>query len=326
MTRHIVFLDRDTVPAHLTIRAPSFEHTWTNHPRTAPEQVVERLAGADLAVVNKVRITGEMIAQLPKLKMIAIAATGYDNIDIAACREAGIVVSNVRGYAINTVPEHTFALILALRRSVLPYSADVVQGKWQQAGQFCFFDHPIADLAGSRLGIFGEGILGSRVAQLGRAFSMDVVFAAHKGRADMTGVPAPEGGFTPFQEVVETSDVITLHCPLLDSTRGLIGAAEFAQMKKKPLLVNTARGGLVDEAALEHALDEGLIAGAAFDVTTPEPPPADHRLMKLAARRSNFILTPHVAWASFEAISTLCDQVIDHLENFVAGKPSNTVT
>jgi len=194
-----------------------------------------------------------------------VAATGTDNIDLVACQQRGIVVSNVRNYAKHTVPEHTFALIFALRRSICAYRDAVKAGRWQEAAQFCFFDHPIRDLAGSTLGIIGDGVLGQSVASIGRALGMRVLFSAHKGRTGQGSL------YTPFEEVLRQSDIITLHCPLNANTRHMIGATEFAHMARKPLLINTGRGGLVDEAAVGPALQAGHIAGAAFDVTSVEP-------------------------------------------------------
>lgn len=317
MTR-IVFLDRSTIGPSVTISKPSFPHEWADYDRTQPDQVVERLKDADIAVCNKVPIRRDSIEQLPKLKMICIPATGYDAFDIAACKERGIVVSNVRGYAVNTVPEHTFALIFALRRSIVGYRQDVIDGRWQKEAQFCFFTHPISDLAGSTLGIFGEGALGQSVARIGQALGMRTLFAAHKGVSGLGPL------YTPFDEVLETADIITLHCPLMPSTRDMIAAPEFAKMKKKPLLINCARGGLVNEADLVDALDKGQISGAGFDCLTSEPPKPDNPLLKVLDR-PNVIVTPHVAWASDEAMQTLWDQVISHIENFQAGKPSNRV-
>ena len=249
---------------------------------------------------------------------MAVAATGTDPIDLAACRERGIVVSNIRHYAVNTVPEHTFALIFALRRSLCAYRDAVRAGRWQQAGQFCFFDFPIRDLAGATLGVIGDGVLGQAVAAIGRALGMRVLMSAFKGRGDMGGL------YTPFERVLAESDVITLHCPLLPETRHLIGAPEFAAMRRAPLLVNTARSGLVDEQAVGPALQQGRISGAAFDVTAAEPPPAEHPFMALL-QRPDFILTPHVAWASDEAVQALADQLIDNVEAFVRGAPLNVV-
>jgi glycerate dehydrogenase len=317
MTR-IVFLDRSSIGPSVTLTKPSFAHEWVEHDRTRPDQVVERLKDADIAVCNKVPIRRDAIEQLPKLKMICIPATGYDAFDIAACKERGIVVSNVRGYAVNTVPEHAFALIFALRRGIVGYRQDVIDGRWQEAAQFCFFTHPINDLAGSTLGIFGEGALGQGVAKIGQALGMRILFAAHKGVSGLGPL------YTPFDEVLETADVISLHCPLMPATRNMIAAPEFAKMKKKPLLINCARGGLVNEADLVDALDKGQIAGAGFDCLTSEPPLPDNPLLKVLDR-PNVIVTPHVAWASNEAMQTLWDQVIEHIENFNAGKPSNQI-
>jgi glycerate dehydrogenase len=317
MTLDIVFLERETLPPEVVIRPPAFAHRWTDHGRTTADQVVERSRDADILVVNKVPVRREAIEQLPRLKMIAVAATGTDNIDLAFCRERGIPVANIVGYAVSTVPEHTFALILALRRSLIPYVEDVRRGRWQQAGQFCFFGHPVHELRGSRLGIVGEGSIGQGVAAIGRAFGMTVMFAAHKGRTGLGPL------YTPWDEVLATSDVITLHSPLTADNRGMIAMPEFRAMKRRPLLINTARGGLVDEADLVAALREGLIAGAAFDVLAKEPPTNDSPLLQLLDM-PNFILTPHVAWASLEAMQALADQMIDNIEAFVAGLPQPT--
>ena len=211
----------------------------------------------------------------PRLRLIAVAATGYDNIDLAACTARGIAVSNIRNYAVNTVPEHTFALIFALRRSIGAYRQSVAQGAWQKAGQFCYFDYPVNDIAGATLGIIGDGALGQSVATIGRALGMRVLFSSYKG------VPGMGPLYTPFEDVLRLSDIITLHCPLLASTRNMIAEPEFAQMQRRPLLINTARGGLVDEQALVDALKQGQISGAGFDVVTTEPPPPDHPFMRL---------------------------------------------
>jgi glycerate dehydrogenase len=315
----IVFLDRGTVSPQTVLRKPNFPHRWTEYQSTRPDEVVERCADATIVILNKVKLPAEAIAKLPRLRLVAVAATGTDPVDVNACAARGILVCNIRDYAVHTVPEHTFALILALRRSIIAYHESVRSGAWQRAQQFCYFDFPIRDLAGSTLGIIGEGTIGQAVAQIGRAFGMRVLFSAHKNIAGMGPL------YTPFEEVLERSDVITLHCPLLPSTRGLIGKPEFARMKRRPLLINTARGGLVDEEELGPALRSGQIAGAAFDVATVEPPGPDHPLMRLLDA-PNFILTPHVAWASSEAVQSLADQLIDNIESFHAGQPANIVS
>lgn len=319
MTQRIVFLDRATLAPQVQLRVPAFAHEMVEHADTAPGAVVARLAGAHIAILNKVPLTAAALEQLPGLRLVAVAATGTDCVDKAACQRRGVVVSNIRGYAVHTVPEHTLALMLALRRNLVAYRQAVINGRWQASGRFCFFDHPVRDLAGARLGIIGAGVLGQRVAMLARAFGMLPLLAAHKGSSET----AP--GRTPWHEVMATSDIITLHCPLTPQTRSMIGQDEFRAMRRQPLLINTARGGLVDEAALVQALDEGWISGAGFDVTDGEPPRPDSPLMRVAAR-PNVILTPHVAWASDEAQQALADQLIDNIERFVAGQPANTVS
>lgn len=312
---HIVFLDSSTLSAN--VRRPAFEHTWGDHSTTAAAEILSRLGDATIAITNKVPLRKETLSKLPKLKMIAVAATGYDVIDTDYCKAHGIAVANIRNYAVHTVPEHAFALILALRRNLLAYRQDVENGVWQQAEQFCFFDHPIGDLFEATIGILGEGAIGQGTAKIARAFGMHVLFADH------APPKAPGVEFTPLDKVLAESDVISLHCPLTPESRNMIGLEQFRKMKRTALLINTARGGLVDEAALVRALDEGLIAGAGFDVLTKEPPREGNPLLEL--RRPNFILTPHVAWASNNAMQFLADQLIDNIEAFVNGKPQNLV-
>ncbi len=316
MSSRVVFLDRASLKAR--VRKPSFAAEYIEHEMTAAGDIVPRLAGAEVAIVNKVPLRAETLRRLPDLRMIAVAATGYDVVDIAYCKERGIAVANIRNYAVHTVPEHAFAMILALRRNLLAYREDVENGVWNRSEQFCFFSHDIGDLYGSTLGVIGEGAIGQGTAAIGRAFGMRVLFADHPP-PKMPGV-----AFTPHDEVLAQSDVISLHCPLLPSTRNLIDLAAFRKMKRNALLINTARGGLVDEAALIQALDEGLIAGAGFDVLTVEPPRNGHPLLDV--RRPNFILTPHIAWASDGAMQFLADQLIDNIEHWAAGSPQNLVT
>lgn len=312
----VVFLDRLSLKA--TVRQPASAESYVEHDKTSAEQIVARLAGATVAITNKVPLRAETLAQLPSLKMIAVAATGYDVIDLPYCRERGIAVANIRNYAVHTVPEHAFSLILALRRNLLAYRADVEAGLWQQSDQFCFFTHPIGDLHGATLGIVGEGAIGQGTAAIARGFGMNVLFADHEP-PKMPGVE-----FTPLDEVIARSDVLSLHCPLTPATRNLIGIEQLRRMKRTALLINTSRGGLVDEAALIQALDEGLIAGAGFDVLTTEPPKNGHPLLDI--RRPNFILTPHVAWASDNAMQFLADQLIDNIDRWSEGRPQHLVT
>jgi glycerate dehydrogenase len=315
MTR-VVFLDRDSLKAK--VRRPACATAYEEHAKTSVAQIVPRLKDATVAIINKVPMRAETLSQLPGLKLIAVAATGYDVVDIPYCKEHGIAVANIRNYAVHTVPEHAFALILALRRNLLAYREDVQNGVWNKSEQFCFFTHDIGDLHGSTLGIIGEGAIGQGTAAIGRAFGMRVLFADH-APPKMEGVT-----FTPHDVVLAESDVITLHCPLVPATKNLINLDAFRKMKRNALLINTARGGLVDEAALITALDEGLIAGAGFDVLTVEPPRNGHPLLDV--RRPNFILTPHIAWASDGAMQFLADQLIDNIEAWCAGKPQHLVT
>ncbi len=312
----VVFLDRASLKAQ--VRKPAQAERYVEHQATGAEEVAQRLAGATVAITNKVPLRADTLAQLPQLKMIAVAATGYDVIDVPYCREHGIAVANIRNYAVHTVPEHAFALILALRRNLLAYRADVQAGEWQRSEQFCFFTHAIGDLHGSTLGIVGEGAIGQGTAAIARGFGMKLLFADHEP-PKMDGVV-----FTPLEQVIAESDVLSLHCPLTPATRNLIGRNELQRMKRSALLINTSRGGLVDEAALIEALEQGWIAGAGFDVLTTEPPRNGHPLLEV--RRPNFILTPHVAWASDGAMQFLADQLIDNIDAWAAGRPQHLVT
>jgi glycerate dehydrogenase len=314
--RRAVFLDRASLKAK--VRKPADVADYVEYERTAVDEIVPRLDGAAVAIINKVPMRAATLARLPDLKMIAVAATGYDVVDVPYCKEHGIAVANIRNYAVHTVPEHAFAMILALRRNLLAYRQDVQDGVWNRSEQFCFFTHPIGDLHGATLGIIGEGAIGQATAAIGRAFGMRVLFADH-APPKMDGVV-----FTPHETVLAESDVISLHCPLIPATRNLIDLAAFRKMKRNALLINTARGGLVDEAALSQALDQGLIAGAGFDVLTVEPPRDGHPLLDV--RRPDFILTPHVAWASDGAMQFLADQLIDNIDRWAAGNPQHLVT
>src|SRR5579862_3113530 len=311
MTHRIVFLDRATLGVKL--RAPAFPHEYVEYQETAPGEIVERLADADIAVINKVQLRVPTLERLPKLKLIAVAATGTDCIDKPHCKTHGVAISNIRNYAVNTVPEHTLALIFALRRSLIPYTLDVRAGKWAAIDQFCYFDHPIRDIAGSTLGLIGFGALGKSVAKRAEALGMKVIAT--------DAFPFP--GVVDLDTILTESDIVSLHCPLTEQTRNIIGAAQLAKMKRHAILINTARGGLVDEHALVAALKDGTIAGAGFDVLTVEPPKSGNPLLE--ANLPNLIVTPHVAWASIEAQTVLSNQLVDNIEAWVAGKPQNLV-
>ncbi|MBM3543590.1 MAG: D-2-hydroxyacid dehydrogenase [Alphaproteobacteria bacterium] len=312
MEHAIVFLDRESVGAN--VRKPNFPHSYKEYESTwTPEEIVDRLKDASIAIINKVPMRAEVLKQLPKLKLIAVAATGTDVVDKAYCKEHGITVVNIRNYAFNTVPEHVIALMFALRRNLFAYVADVHAGRWGKVDQFCFFDHPIRDIAGSNMGVVGFGAIGKAVAKRAECLGMKVL------PYDIVDVP----GRVDFDTILRESDIITLHMPLTPETKNMIGAAEFKKMKPTAILINTARGGLVDEAALADALRNGTIAGAGFDVLTKEPPKEGNILLDPAI--PNLIVTPHVAWASREAMQILADQLIDNIEAFVGGKPQNVV-
>ncbi|PID45899.1 MAG: glycerate dehydrogenase [Proteobacteria bacterium] len=320
MSEKIVFLDASTIGPGVTIRRPAFEHHWREYERTSPDEVVSRLAEATIAISNKVVITPEMLAQLSQLKLIAIAATGYNIVDIDACKANGVAVCNIRGYAVNTVPEHTFSLILALRRHLIEYREQVLDGEWVRANQFCFFNRPIRDLAGANLGIIGAGALGQSVGRIGLAFGMNVMYLNQH-----ISTPPDHGQLVSLEQLRDEADVLSLHCPLTPDTQYIIDENFLSGMKSTALVINTGRGGLIDELALSSALRERHIAGAGIDVTEIEPAPLDSPLMQVAGL-PNVILTPHVAWASVGGMQTLVDQLIGNIESFVAGEPNNLLT
>ncbi|HEX8337982.1 MAG TPA: D-2-hydroxyacid dehydrogenase [Pyrinomonadaceae bacterium] len=303
----IVFLERDTLTVEP--RRPSFEHVWQDYSSTRPEEVLERLEGATVAVVNKTRLRADVLERLPALKLIAVAATGTDNIDLESCRARGVEVRNVSGYARETVPEHVLMLALALSRNLVGFRADVGAGLWQRAEQFCLHTREMRDLHGSTLGIVGYGTLGRGVERLARAFGMEVLISERRGAGEL------REGRTPFEEVLRRSDVLTLHVPLGAETRNLIGREELRLMKRAAILINCARGGVVDESALAAALRGGGLGGAGIDVLSTEPPDANNPL--LDPDLPNLIVTPHVAWAGRQAQQALADRLIDNIEDFV---------
>jgi glycerate dehydrogenase len=311
----VVFLERATFS--VDFRRPNFPHSWTDYDVTEPSEVVVRLRVATIAICNKLPLRADALAQLPNLRLIAVAATGVDNIDLAYCRAHNIAVCNGRNYATTSLPEHVLTLILALRRNLLRYREDVINGQWQRAKQFCLLQHPINDVSGSTIGIIGYGALGKATAKLAQAIGMKVLVAEHKG------VPHLRENRVPFNDVLRVSDVVSLHCPLTDETRNLIAAPELKQMKPDSLLINTARGALVDDQALIEALTVGRIGGAGIDVLRNEPPVSGNLLLE--TELPNLIVTPHIAWASRQAMQTLADQVVDNLEAFVRGAPQNLV-
>jgi glycerate dehydrogenase len=314
----IVYLDSATIPSHITIPTPSFPHHWTDHPQTSAEQLDERLTGQHIVITNKVVLDAAILEKHPQIKLIAISATGTNNVDLSYCKQQGIRVCNIQGYATRSVPEHVIAMMFALRRNLRGYQQDIEQGEWQRQNQFCFFTHPIQDIEGRQLGIIGSGALGQALAVKAQALGMNVVFSDRKGASSL------RPGYQDFETVLRESDVISLNCPLNSDTKNLISSTELSMMKSSSVLINTARGGVVDEQALVDALNKKQISAAASDVFIEEPAPQDNPLM-LNAHLPNLILTPHVAWGSDSAITKLVRILIDNLNAFVDGEPTNVV-
>ena len=308
---NIVFLDSTAIPNHIPIPRPSFVHTWTEYEHTSSAETIERAKDADIVITSKAIFDRETLKQLPKLKLIAITATGTNNVDLVAAEEMGITVRNVTGYSSTTVPEHVMGLIFALKHSLAGWLRDQRDAKWSESKQFCYFDYPITDVHGSTLGVFGKGCLGTEVGRLANAVGMKVLYAEHKDAA------VCREGYTPFDEVLKQADIVTLHCPLTETTKNLMNAETLSKMKKGAFLINTGRGPLIDELALVDALKTGHLGGAALDVMVKEPPEKDNLLILAAKTMPNLIITPHIAWASDSAVTTLVGKVMQNIEEFV---------
>ena len=275
-------------------------------------EISNRLHAVEVVIVNKVPINAETIVANACLKLIVLAATGSDNVDLVAAKEHGVAVANIRNYCTSAVVQHVFALILALTRQIKGYQAVVSSGAWQQSNTFARFDYPIRELTGKKLGIVGYGSLGGGVAKVGRVFGMEVLIAVRPGTENLE-----DKSRVPFDALLEYVDVLSLHCPLTEITRNLIGERELGVMKSDSLLINTARGALVNSDALVAALRQGDIGGAGIDVLAEEPPTYDEPL--LASSIPNLILTPHIAWTSKESRQRALDQVAENIKDFVNG-------
>jgi len=307
-----VFLDFATVgPGVDTSRIDALVES-TYHNFSDPGEIAERLSGREIAMLNKANVSRAAIEAADRLRMIVIAATGCDNVDVDAAREAGIAVANVREYCSRSLAQHVFALILGLTQQVGLYDSLVRSGAWSRSRSFALFDYPIRELAGRTLGIVGYGALGQAVADIGQSFGMRVMIAQRPG----TSGPPPAGR-VPLAQVIEEADVLSLHCPLNDTTRHLLDAEAFRRMKKDAIVINTARGALIDQKALAEALRRGEIGGAGIDVLPVEPPPADHPLLEPGI--PNLVLTPHIAWAAREARQRAIDQVAENIASFLSG-------
>ena len=282
---------------------------------TSDEQVAPRIRDAAYVLANKIRLTDALLEQCPHLRFIGLTATGTDNVDLAAAERHGIAVCNIRDYCSQSVAEHVFACLLSLAHNVPRYHADVRAGEWQKSDDFCLLTHPVRELSGMTMGIVGYGALGQAVAGVAAAFNMTVIVAAREGASGGTRVP--------FDELVARSDVISLHCPLVPETRKLFSTEQFRQMKNDAIFINTARGGLVDSAALVAALRRGDIAAAAIDVLPQEPPVEGDSLLDYDG--SNLIVTPHIAWATNAARQAAIDELTRNIDAFQQGLTRNRI-
>jgi glycerate dehydrogenase len=314
------FLDFATVGSDELDVAPLRELTASLEifDNTAAEEVTARIADCEFVYINKVRMTREIIEGTSKLRFIGLLATGVDNVDLTAANERGVAVCNIRGYCTNSVVEHVFAVLLNLTHSIGRYDASVRAGNWQKAVDFCMLGFPIRELSAMTLGIVGFGELGKGVARIADAFGMSVLVGRRIGTASVTG-----DARTDLDTLLQSADVVSLHCPLNDETRGMIGERELGLMKPGAILINTARGGLVDSAALARALANGTIAAAAIDVLPQEPPVDGDPLLDYAG--DNLIRTPHIAWATFEARQNAINEVAANVRAFLRGEQRNRV-
>lgn len=283
---------------------------------TGASQAAARIGMAECVLVNKTLIDRSVLERCPRLRLVCVLATGTNNVDLQAAAARGITVVNCRGYGTASLVQHVFTLVLALSRNLLAYVRDVRSGAWARASQFCLLDHPIEELDGRVLGILGYGEIGRRVAQTAELFGMSVRLAQRPGTE-------PQPGRVQLLELLAEVDILSVHCPLVPGTRGLIGAQELARMKDTALLINTARGGIVDEAALAHALRTGQIAGAGVDVLTEEPPRHGNPLLEPDI--PNLIVTPHCAWGSHQARQRIIDQTAENVRSWLAGQPLRVV-
>ncbi len=315
---HAVFLDWESVDNQDldTQRLQTLPVKWTFHGSTTPAQLASRLAGQNIAISNKVVLDANTITAAQALQLICVAATGTNNVEIQAASDRHIPVCNVRAYATPSVVQHVFMLVLNLLRRLPEYQQSLRDGRWQTSEHFCFLDYTIEELTGKTLGIIGFGELGQAVAHMAEQLGMRVLVAQRPGAK-------PQAGRLPLSELLAQVDVLSLHCPLTDETRGLIGESELAQMKSSAILINTARGGIVDEAALLDALRSGKLAGAGIDVLHSEPPRGGNILLQQAL--PNLIVTPHIAWASRQARQRLIDGVAQNIHAFLNGQPQNRV-
>jgi glycerate dehydrogenase len=316
-----VFLDTHTVgPDDLDLQplTSTLDH-WSLLEKTDSGEPAALLRNADVVITNKVPLDRDILLASNTLRLICVAATGTNNIDLISAAERGITVCNVRAYATTSVVEHVFSMMLAFTRQHHKYQASVAKGDWGRAPSFCLLDHPVRELAGQTLGIIGFGELGMAVARMGEAFGMKILIAQRPGTNG-----EPSAGRTALQQLLAESDIISLHCPLVEATHNLIDRHELNQMRNSALLINTARGGIINEAALARALTSGEIAGAAIDVLSEEPPLHGNPLLDTTI--PNLVITPHIAWAGVTARQALVNELAANINAWMDGSPRNVVT
>jgi glycerate dehydrogenase len=312
----IIFLDESTITRDdMDFSCLRSLGEYKGYPESNEDEIIKRAAGVEVVIANKAPMTRRVIENLERLRMISVIATGYNNVDLDAAKQKGIRVCNVAGYAANSVPQHTFALILNLATKAYLYDRDIKAGLWQKASSFTLLSYPTFELAGKTIGIIGFGTIGRGVAKIAESLKMKVL------AFDVSGIRDNSYTNTDIDTILRESDVVTVHCPLTDQTRDLINAAAFAKMKKTALLINTARGGIINEEALADALNTGRIAGAGVDVLTKEPPKNGNPL--ISAR--NIIMTPHSAWSTVEARQRLVDETAENIKAFSEGGKRNVI-
>jgi len=317
--KRIIYLDRAGLPERFNIRAPNTNHQWINYPFTPPDLVIERSQGATVLITNKVKINEDILIACPSVKHISVSATGFNIIDIDACKKHGVSVSNIPSYAATTVTEHVIMSALCLRRQLLSYRQSVINNEWQASSSFCLFGKPLHDLHNSTFGVIGLGELGYAAAKKANALGMRVIYSS---RSDKSCDFATQ---VSFDELISQADIISLHCSLTPQTENLISTKELERMKPTAILINTARGGIVNEVDVVKAIENNIIGGISFDVLVEEPPKSHSPLLSVA-NHSNVIITPHSAWASEQAMQSLVTILADNVEAFLLGSPKNLVT
>lgn len=311
-----VFLDSATLGDGISFEPlQSLSIQWTFYKETRPEETLERIKDAHIVITNKVVLTREILQNSPQLKLICVAATGYNNIDMSTAKELNIAVCNVPGYSTPSVAQLVMTFILSFAFNLFPYVEDVKAGKWQSQSQFCLLTYPIVELQEKKLGIVGYGALGKQVATLAQCFGMKILIASHANPAKV------QAGTLPLKQVIAESDFLTLHVPLTPQTENLITRREIEQMNPSSFLINTARGGIVNEKDLAECLKEKRIAGAGVDVLTREPPKGDNPLLDSSI--PNLLLTPHIGWASYESRMRLVEALKENISAFLQSTPKN---